>query len=63
MKKSLLDDFIKIYYSINCDSEYCNCNECSNKYKCELVGNILKSIREIIITNQQENNTKIIKRC
>ena len=45
MKRSLLDDFIKIYNSINCDSEYCSCNECSNKYICEIVGNILNSMR------------------
>ena len=45
MKRFLLDDFIKIYNSINCDSEYCSCNECSNKYVCELVGNILNSMR------------------
>ena len=44
-KRSLLDDFIKIYNSINCDSEYCSCNECSNKYICEIVGNILNSMR------------------
>ena len=46
MKRSLLDDFIKIYNSINCDSEYCSCNECSNKYICEIVGNILNSMRK-----------------
>ena len=45
MKRTLLDDFIKIYNSINCDSEYCSCNECSNKHICELVGNILNSMR------------------
>ena len=36
---------VKIYNSINCDSEYCSCNECSNKYICEIVGNILNSMR------------------
>ena len=46
LKRTLLDDFIKIYESINCDSEYCSCNECSNKYICELVGNILNSMRK-----------------
>ena len=45
MKRSLLDDFIKIYNSINCDSEYCSCSECSNKNICEFVGNILNSMR------------------
>ena len=46
LKRTLLDDFIKIYNSINCDSEYCSCNECSNKDICELVGNILNSMRD-----------------
>ena len=45
MKRTLLDDFIKIYNSINCDSEYCSCSECSNKDICEIVGNILNSMR------------------
>ena len=44
-KRTLFDDFIKIYTSIKCNSEYCNCNECSNKYICELVGNILNSMK------------------
>ena len=44
-KNTLLNDFIKIYNSINCDSEYCSCNECSNKDICEIVGNILNSMR------------------
>ena len=46
MKRSLLDDFIKIYNSINCDSEYCNCNGCSNKDFCEFVGNLINSMRK-----------------
>ena len=45
MKRTLLDDFIKIYNSINCDSLYCSCNECSNKDICEIVENILNSMR------------------
>ena len=45
MKRFLLDDFIKIYNSINCDSEYCSCSECSNNDICEIVGNILNSMR------------------
>ena len=44
-KRTLLGDFIKIYNAINCDSEYCICDECSNKDICELVGNILDSIK------------------
>ena len=45
MKRTLLDDFIKIYNSIHCDYEYCSCNECSNKDICEFVGNILNSMK------------------
>ena len=44
-KNILLYDFMKIYKNINCDGLYCNCNDCSNKYICELVGNILNSMR------------------
>ena len=44
MKRILLDDFIKIYNSINCDSEYCNCNDCSNKYICDLIDEVITSI-------------------
>ena len=31
METTLLDDFIKIYNSINCGSDYCSCDDCSNK--------------------------------
>ena len=44
MKRTLLGDFIKIYNSINCDSEYCSCNECSNKYICDLIDEVITSI-------------------
>ena len=46
MKRTLLDDFIKIYNSINCDSEYCSCNECSNKDFCIFVANLINSMRK-----------------
>ena len=45
IKRTLLDDFIKIYHSINCDSLYCNCNDCSNKKLCDIVEDVIKSIR------------------
>ena len=44
MKNTLLDDFKKIYGNINCDSLYCNCNDCSNKRLCDLVEDVIKSI-------------------
>ena len=43
LKRTLFDDFLKIYSLIECDSEYCN--ECSNKYICELFGNIIISMK------------------
>ena len=44
MKRTLLDDVIKIYKNINCDNKYCSCEECSNEYICEIVVNILNSM-------------------
>ena len=44
MKNTLLYDFLKIAHSINCDSLYCNCNDCSNKKICDTVEDVIKSI-------------------
>ena len=46
MKRTLLDDFIKIYNSIYCDYEYCSCSKCSNNYICDIVSDVIKSIRK-----------------
>ena len=43
-KSSLLDDFMKIYKNINCDSLYCNCNNCSNKFICDLIDEVITLI-------------------
>ena len=43
-KRTLLDDFMKIYHSIECDSLYCNCKDCSNNYICELIDYVIISI-------------------
>ena len=43
-KRTLLDDFIEICESINCDSLYCNCNDCSNKFICDLIDEVITSI-------------------
>ena len=43
-KNTLLYDFLKIAHSINCDSLYCNCNDCSNKKLCDTVEDVIKSI-------------------
>ena len=44
MKRTLLDDFIKIYNSIQCDYEYCSCVNCSNNYICDIVRDVINSI-------------------
>ena len=43
-KNTLLYDFLKIAHSINCDSLYCKCNDCSNKKLCDTVEDVIKSI-------------------
>ena len=43
-KRTLLDDFMTIYKNIHCDSLYCNCNDCSNNYICDLINDVIKSI-------------------
>ena len=43
-KNTLLYDFLKIAHSINCDSLYCNCNDCSNKIICDLIDEVISSI-------------------
>ena len=44
LKRTLLDDFMKIYKSINCDTLYCNCNDCSNKKICDTLEDVIKNI-------------------
>ena len=43
-KNTLLYDFMEIFKSINCDSLYCNCKDCSNKKLCDTVEDVIKSI-------------------
>ena len=47
MENTLLSDFMKIFKSINCDSLYCNCNDCSNKKLCDTVEDVIKSIGDL----------------
>ena len=44
MKRTLLDDFMEIYKSIDCDSLYCSCKDCSKYYICDLIDYIIVSI-------------------
>ena len=43
-KRTLLDDLMEIYKNINCDSLYCNCNDCSNKSIYDLIDEVITSI-------------------
>ena len=43
-KNTLLDDFMEIYKSIDCDSLYCYCSDCSNKIICDLIDEVIVSI-------------------
>ena len=43
-KRTLLDDLEKIYNSIYCDYEYCSCKDCSNKFICDLIDEVIISI-------------------
>ena len=44
IKRTLLDDFMKIYENIDCDSLQCNCRDCSKNYICELIDYVMVSI-------------------
>ena len=37
-------NYHEIYKSINCDNLYCNCNDCSNKFICDLIDTVITSI-------------------
>ena len=52
MKNTILYDFMKIFKSINCDSLYCNCNDCSNKKLCDTVEDVIKSIGDLYNENK-----------
>ena len=43
-KNTLLYDFMEIYKNINCDSLYYNCNDCSNKFICDLIDEVITSL-------------------
>ena len=52
MKNTILYDFMEIFKSINCDSLYCNCNDCSNKKLCDTVEDVIKSIGDLYNENK-----------
>ena len=47
MERTLLDDFMEIFKSIQCDSLYCNCNDYSNKNLCDTVEDVIKSTGDL----------------
>ena len=51
MKRTLLHDLEKIYYSLKCENEdntVCTyCEYCKNKVLCNLTANLLKSLKKI----------------
>ena len=53
MKNTILYDFMEIFKSINCDSLYCNCNDCSNKKLCDTVEDVIKSIGDLYNENDE----------
>ena len=46
INKTLLDDVLKIYFSIPCTSGV-SCEHCKNKVLCDLSQNLLKSLKKI----------------
>ena len=45
-KRTLLDDFLKIYHSIPCNIIYNSCDECKNKNLCKTLYKVLLSMRK-----------------
>ena len=45
INRSLLDDVEKIYFSIPCTSGV-SCEHCKNKVLCDLIQNLLKSLKK-----------------
>ena len=45
MKRTLLDDVLKIYFSIPCTSGV-SCEHCKNKVLCDLTENLLNSLKK-----------------
>ena len=46
MKRTLLDDLLKVYESIDCDYFYCSCSKCSKEKICDLIYDVIRSIRK-----------------
>ena len=55
MKRTLLDDVEKVYFSIRCTSAY-KCECCKNKQICDITQNLLKSLKKYYICNKDFNS-------
>ena len=51
VNRTLLDDVEKIYFSIECTSDY-SCERCKNKLMCDITQNLLKSLKKFYICNR-----------
>ena len=45
VNRTLLDDVEKIYFSIECTSDY-SCERCKNKLMCDIVEDLMKSLKK-----------------
>ena len=55
INKTLLDDVLKIYFSIPCTSGV-SCEHCRNKALCDLTENQLNSLKKYYICNKDFNS-------
>ena len=60
MKRTLLDDIEKIYFSIPCTSGV-SCEHCKNKVICNLTQNLLKSLKIYYICDKNFNSCRRCK--
>ena len=59
MKRTLLDDIEKIYFSIRCTSPV-SCGRCRNKLICKITANLLKSLKKHYLCDK---NYELCKTC
>lgn len=46
MKRTLLDDFMKIFDSLECKGIKFTCTNCSNKAICDMIEKVINSIKK-----------------
>ena len=54
MKNTILYDFMEIYKKIECDGLNIPCRECINKFLCDRVEDVIKSISHLYDKNKQK---------